>query len=197
MTSPLLLPFLSRVWTCIFLTRQTFGIPYYWFPFPFASRGVGKAVARLLHCVLICTIMVQFILSGMSGITSHVASQVDTVARNAHSITLAFCALPMPFKDVICTRTGDVPTPLFNPNVDRFSAWHPFLVDEDVHGPAIDLAIRKAANATSTVLALVRASDVSQRHEISDKLKDFLQRAWACEVTSGAHVALIKTAIDE
>lgn len=190
---------LSRGWTYLFLTQQTFAIVYRWIPFIFASRGVRKVVAPLLHRVLICTITVQFILSGISGITSHVASQADTVAQNAHSITLAFCVLPIPFKDVICTRTSDVTAPMspFNPNVDHFSMWNPFLIDEDVHGPAIDLAIRKAANATSTVLALVRASDLTQRHEISDKLKDFLQRAWACEVMSGTHVALVKTTVDE
>ena len=154
-------------------------------------------MARLLHRVLICAIMVQFILSGMSGIISHVASQADTVARNAHSITSAFCELPIPFKDAICTRTGDVPMSPFNPNVAHFSGWYPFLINEDIHGPAVDLAIRKAANATSTVRALVRGSDLSQWHEISDKLKDFLQRAWACEVTSGTHIALVKTVIDE
>lgn len=82
-----------------------------------------------------------------------------------------------------------------NPN--HPPAWHPFLINEDVHGPAVDLAIRKTANATSVVLALVRASDLSQRHELSDKLKGFLQRAWGCELTSGAHLALVKTAIDE
>jgi len=103
----------------------------------------------------------------------------------------------MPFKDVICTRTGDIPTPLFNPNIDYFLAWYPSLVDEDVYGLAIDLAICKAANATSTVLVLVQASDLSQQHKILDKLKDFLQCIWACEVTSGAYVALIKTVIDE
>lgn len=195
---PPLLPLLSRVWTCLFLTRQTFGIFYHWFPFPFATaRAVGRAMTCLFHRVLICIVVVQFILSGISGITSHVASQADTVARNTHSITLAFCALPIPFKDAICPRAGDVPMFPFNPNVDHLSPWHPFLINEDVHGAAIDLAIRKAANATSTVLALVRASDISQRHDISDKLKDFLQRAWACEVASGTHVALIKTAIDE
>jgi len=47
------------------------------------------------------------------------------------------------------------------------------------------------------VLALVRASDLSQYHEISDKLKDFLQHMWECELTSGAHIALVKTAFAE
>jgi isocitrate/isopropylmalate dehydrogenase len=103
----------------------------------------------------------------------------------------------MPFKDTVCARIGNVLPPPSIPNSDHLSAWHPFLINEDIHGPAIDLAVRKAANATSAVLALVRASDITQRHEISDKLKDFLQQAWACEVASGTHVALVKTAIDE
>lgn len=94
-------------------------------------------------------------------------------------------------------RTGNVPTSPSNPNVGHFSAWYPFLINKDVHGPAIDLAIHKTANATSTVLALVQGSDVSQWHKISDKLKDFLQRAWACEVMSGTHISLVKTGIDK
>ena len=154
-TTPPLLSLLSQVWTYLLLTQQTFSIVYPLIPFPLASRGVRKAVARLLHRVLICAIMVQFILSGMSGIISHVASQADKVARNAHSITSAFCELPIPFKDVICTRTGDVPMSPLKPDVGHFSGWYPFLINKDIHGPAVDLAIRKAANATSTVLALV------------------------------------------
>ncbi|KAH9030770.1 hypothetical protein EDB85DRAFT_2146500 [Lactarius pseudohatsudake] len=81
--------------------------------------------------------------------------------------------------------------------MDRSLSWHPFLINEDIHGPAVDFAIRKATNATSVVLALVRASDLSQRHELSDKLKDFIQRAWASELSSGSHIALVKTVIDE
>lgn len=133
----------------------------------------------------------------MSGITSHLASQAHTVARNTHSITLAVCALPVPFKNLICTGIGSEQLYPISPIVDHFPAWHPFLIDEDIHSPAVDFAIRKAANFTSAVLALVRASDLPQRHEISDKLKDFLQCAWACELTSGAHLALVKTTIDE
>jgi hypothetical protein len=72
-------------------------------------------MARLLHCVLIFTIIVQFILSGMSGITSHLASHAHMVVRNTHFITLAFCALPLPFKGVICTRIGNFPPSLSNP----------------------------------------------------------------------------------
>jgi hypothetical protein len=86
---------------------------------------------------------------------------------------------------------------LLNANIDHFPAWHPFLINEDVHSLAIDLALRKVANATFTVLALMRASDLSQQHEISNKLKDFLQCAWACKVSSGTHIALVKTTIDK
>lgn len=160
--TPPLLPLLSQVWMSLLLTQQTFSLLYPLFSFPLASRGVRKVVACLLHHVLICAIMVQFILSGMSGIISHVASQADTVAWNAHSITSAFCELPIPFKDAICTRTGDVPMSLFNPNVAYFLGWYPFLINKDIHGPAVDLAICKVANATSTMLALVQGSDLSQ-----------------------------------
>ena len=103
----------------------------------------------------------------------------------------------MPFKDLICSRIGNEPLSTFNPNIEHSPAWHPFLINEDVHGPAVDFAIRKTANTTSSVLTLVQASDLSQQHEISDKLKDFLQCTWACEVTSRVHLALVKTAVDE
>jgi cell wall assembly regulator SMI1 len=103
----------------------------------------------------------------------------------------------VPFKGSICARIdSNLPSP-FSPGVDHSPAWHPFLINEEVHGPAVDFAIHKVANATSSALVLVRASDLSQRHEISDKLKDFLQRAWACGLTSGAHLALVKTTVDE
>ena len=191
-------PFLSHVCAYISLARQTFNIIYHLFYSPFAApRRLRKAVARLVYRALIFTIIVQFILSGMSGITSHLASQVHTVTQNTRSITLAVCALPVPFKDLICAKIDNEPPSPFGTSVGHFPTWHPFLIDEEVHGPAVDFVIHKAANATSTVLALVRASDLSQRHEISDKLKDFLQRAWACELASGAHFALIKTTVDE
>jgi len=193
-----LLPFLSRVCSYLSLTQDTFDVVYHLFPIPFASpRGVNRAIAHFLRRVLIFTALVQFILSGMSGITSHLASQAHTVARNTQSITLAICALPVPFKDLICSRIGNEPLSTFNPNIEHSPAWHPFLINEDVHGPAVDFAIRKMANTTSSVLTLVQASDLSRRHEISDKLKDFLQRAWACEVASGVHLALVKTAVDK
>ncbi|KAI9431447.1 hypothetical protein F5148DRAFT_1155098 [Russula earlei] len=85
---------------------------------------------------------------------------------------------------------------LSNQNINHFPA-SPFPINEDVHGPAIDLASRKTTNATSAVLALMRASNLSLRHEISDMLKDFLQCAWACELACGVHLALVKTVIDE
>lgn len=181
-----ILPFLQRA----------FSIVYYGFPFP-SSVGAWKAVARLLHRVLIFTTIAQFILSGMSGITSHLVSQAHTVAQNVHLVTIAVCALPVPFKDSMCAGISNRPFSPCNTDVDHLSALRPFLIDEDVHGPAIDFAIRKAANSTSAMLALVRASDLSQRHKISDKLKDFLQRTWECELTSGAHIALVKTTFAE
>jgi hypothetical protein len=188
------LPLLSYVFqlaSILSVTRQTSNIVYYIRPIPFASLwGAGKVLARLVRSVLLFAVVSQFVLSGMSGITSHLASQAHLVARNTHSIASAVCALPVPFKNSICTRITDEPVSPFNLN-------HPFLINEDVHGPAIDFAIRKTANAMSVVLALVRASDLPQRHELSDKIKDFLQRAWACELTSGAHLALVKTTIDE
>ncbi|KAH9013095.1 hypothetical protein EDB85DRAFT_2158463 [Lactarius pseudohatsudake] len=165
--------------------------------FPWLLRGeLGGPSLASSHYVFIFTILVQFILSGVSGVTSHLASQVHTVARNTHSITLAVCALPVPFKNVFCAGSSNGLSPL-NPSVDKSLSWHPFLINEDIHGPAVDFAIRKTTNATSVVLALVRASDLTQRHELSDKLKDFLQRAWASELSSGSHVALVKTVIDE
>ena len=133
----------------------------------------------------------------MSGITSNLVTQAHAVAQNVHLVTVAMCALPVPFKDSMCSQISNRPFSPSNAGEDHLSAWHPFLIDEVVHGPAINFAIRKAANATSAVLVLVRASDLSQRHEISDKLKDFLQRAWECELTSGAHIALVKTAFAE
>jgi hypothetical protein len=97
----------------------------------------------------------------------------------------------------MCTRIGNGLFSPSNADVDHPSAWHPFLIDEDVHGPAVDFAVHRAANATSAVLVLVRASNFSQRHEISDKLKGFLQRAWECQLSSGAHIALVKTSFAE
>ncbi|KAI9437481.1 hypothetical protein H4582DRAFT_2057850 [Lactarius indigo] len=193
-----LLPFLSRVCAYFSLSREILNVVYHLGRFPLATpRGLGKAVARLLHYVFIFTILLQFILSGVSGVTSHLASQAHTVARNTHSITLAICALPLPFKNLFCAGVSDGLLSPLDPNVDRSLSWQPFLINEDIHGPAVDFMIRKATNATSAVLALVWASDLSRRHELSDKLKDFLQCAWASELSSGSHVALVKTVIDE
>jgi hypothetical protein len=186
------LPFLSHVCSYLFLTQDTFDVVYHLFPIPFASlRGVNRVITHFLCRVLIFTALVQFILSGMSGITSHLASQAHTVAQNTQSITLAICALPVPFIDLICSRIGNEPLSTFNPNIEHSLAWHPFLINEDVHGPALDFAICKMANTTSSMLTLVQASDLSRWHEISDKLEDFLQHAWACEVASGVHLALV------
>ncbi|KAI9510620.1 hypothetical protein F5148DRAFT_1147408 [Russula earlei] len=41
------------------------------------------------------------------------------------------------------------------------------------------------------------ASNLSLCHKILDKLKDFLQCAWTCELACGVHLALVKTVIDE
>jgi hypothetical protein len=177
------------------LARESFSIVHQVFLIPSTSpRGAGRATSRLLHSILTYTVIIQFILSGMSGVTSHLASQAHTVARNTRSITLAVCALPVPFKNLFCDNEVQYP---INPNVDHSPAWHPFLINEDIHGPAVDFAIRKAANTTSFVLAFVRASDLSSRHELSDKLKEFLQHAWVSEISSGAHLSLVKTVIHE
>lgn len=191
-----LLPFLSRVCAYLSLTREILNVIYHLCRFPLAvPRGLGRAVARLLRFVFIFTISVQLILSSMSGVTSHLASQAHAVARNTRSITLAVCALPVPFKSVFCAGIrNELPPPLAH---NHSLSWHPFIINEDIHGPAVDFAIRKAANVTSVALALVRASDLTQRHELSDKLKDFLQHAWASELSSGSHFALVKTVIGE
>lgn len=102
--------------------------------------------------------------------------------------------LPVPFKNSFCDN--EVQSPI-NLNVDHSPAWHLFLINEDIHGPAVDCAIRKAANTTFFVLAFVRASDLSRCHEPSDKLKEFLQSAWVSEISSGAHLSLVKTMIHE
>ncbi|KAF8265393.1 hypothetical protein EI94DRAFT_1702524 [Lactarius quietus] len=118
------------------------------------------------------------------------------MAQNTRLVKSAMCALPVPFKNILCAEMSSEVSPL-NPNADLSKSWHPFLINEDIHGPAVDFAICKVANATTVVLALVRASDLTQRHGLSDKLKDFLQCAWALELSTGSHVALVKTVIDE
>lgn len=193
-----LLPFLSRACAYLSLSQEVLGVVYRLCRLPLAPpRGLGRAVARLLRCVFMFTILAQFILSGMSGVTLHLASQAHAVARNTRSITSAVCALPVPFKGVFCAGISNEWPPPLSPNADHALSWHPFLINEDVHGPAVDFAIRKAANATSSALVLVRASDLTLRHELSEKFKDFLQRAWAAELSTGSHVSLIKAVIDE
>lgn len=180
------------------LAREVFSVFYRVFSISFTfPRDAGRATTRLLHFVLIYTVIVQFILSGLSGVTSHLASQAHAVARNTRSFTLAICTLPLPFKNVLCAGINNEALPPLGPEVDHYPAWHPFLINEDIHGPAVDFAILKVANTTSDLLAFVRASDLPRRHELSDKLKDFLERAWASELSSGAHLSLVKTAIDE
>lgn len=119
------------------------------------------------------------------------------MARNTRSITSAVCGLPLPFANLLCASIGNEGHSSIELDMDNFPAWHPFLINEDVHGPAVDFAIRKAANMTSVVLAFVRASDLPRRHEISDKLKEFLQVAWASELSTAAHLSLVKIVVDE
>jgi hypothetical protein len=196
-----LFPLLSQVCTYLSQARNIFDVIYHFCRFPSVSptapRGLRKAVAHILRCLITFTILVQLILYVMLGVTSHLASQAHAVARNTRSITLAVCTLPVPFKDIFCTGISDQLLSPLKPDVDHSQPWHPFLINESIHGPAVDFAVRKAANATSVVLALVRASDLTQRHGLSDKLNDFLQRARASEISSGSHIALVKTVIDE
>lgn len=152
-----------------------------------------RATAKVLYLIFIF----QVFLSGITGVTSHVASQAHIVARNTRSIMLAVCALPIPFANLLCAGIRNEAHASVNPDMDHPPAWHPFLINEDLHGPAVDFAIRKAANTTTVVLAFVRASDLPQRHEMSDKLKGFLQVAWESEMSSGAHLSLVKIVIDE
>ncbi|KAH8978131.1 hypothetical protein EDB86DRAFT_2837040 [Lactarius hatsudake] len=145
-----LLPIISRICAYLSLSQEILDIIYRLCRFPLAApRGVGRVVARLLRYVFIFTVLVQFILSGVAGVMSHLASQVHTVARNTHSITLAVCALPVPFKNVFCAGISNGLLSLLNPSVDKSLSWHPFLINEDIHGPAVDFAIRKTTNATS------------------------------------------------
>ena len=200
-TTLTLSPFLSQVCAFLSRTREIFEVFYHFCRFPLvplaAPRGLRKTVARVLRCFVTCTILVQLILYVMLGVTSHLASQVHAMAQNTWSITLAVCTLPVPFKNVFCTGiSNELHYPL-NPDVDHSQSWYPFLINESIHGPAVDFAVRKAAIATSAVLALVHASDLTQRHGLSDKLNDFLQCAWASELSSGSHIALVKTVIDE
>ncbi|KAH9020139.1 hypothetical protein EDB85DRAFT_1896325 [Lactarius pseudohatsudake] len=141
-----LLPIISRICTYLSLSREILDIIYCLCRFPLAApRGVGRAVARLLH---------------------YLSS-----------------ALPVPFKNVFCAGSSNGLSPL-NPSVDKSLSWHPFLINEDIHGPAVDFAIRKTTNATSVVLALTSS-------------RTFFNCAWASELSSGSHVALVKTVIDE
>lgn len=180
------------------LARETLSVFYRVFPYSLIfPRDVGRATTRVLHFILIYAVIVQFILSGLSGVTSHLASQAHAVARNTRSFQLATCTLPLPFKNLLCAGIKNEALSPFDPDADRSPAWHPFLINEDIHGPAVDFAILKAANTTSDLLAFVRASDLPRRHELSDKLKDFLERAWASELSSGTHLSLVKTVIDE
>lgn len=133
----------------------------------------------------------------MSGVTSRVASQAHAVAQSTHAIALAACGLSIPFASLLYAGIRSKAHPPVELNMDHSPAWHPFLINEDLHGPAVDFAIHRAANMTSVILAFVRASDLPRRHEVSDKLKDFLQGAWASERSSATHLSLVKIVIDE
>jgi hypothetical protein len=195
-----LLPFLSQICAYLSLTQEILNVIYHFCCFPLAPlaapRGFGKAITHLFCCVFTFTVLLHLILYGMLGVTSHLASQAHTVVRNTCSIMSAVCALPVPYKNVLCTGIGNELSPLV-PDAGHVKSWHPFLINEDIHGPTVDFAIHKAANVTTIVLALIRASDLTQCHGLSDKLKDFLQCAWASELSTASHVALVKTVIDE
>jgi hypothetical protein len=156
-----------------------------------------RATESIFHVILMYTFILHVFLSAMSGVTSHLASQAHTVARNTRSITSAVCALPVPFANLLCAGISSEAHSPVELDMNRSPAWHPFLINEDLHGPAVDFAILRAANTTSVVLGFVRASDLPRRHEISDKFKDFLQGAWASELSSATHLSLVKTVIDE
>src|SRR6267142_1226313 len=172
------LPFLLYVcaYISLRLTRWAISLVYRAFSCPFA------AITRLVHHILMATVIVHVILSGMSGITLRPASHAHAVARNGRTITLAFCALPVPFKDTVCSMIGTgLPSP-FDSNLGRSPTWHPFLINDDAHGPAVDFAICKPATVNSALLALVRDSDIHHlpqaRHRIiSDTLKDLFRCA--------------------
>jgi len=160
---------------------------------PPSSFVFSRATASIFRYIIV----LQFFLSGMSGVTSHLASQVHVVVQNTRSITSAICALPIPFANSLCAGIREEARSPVKLNTNRSPAWHLFLINEDLHGPVVDFVIRKAINATSIVLAFVRASDLPRRHEISDKLKDFLQSARASELSSATHLSLVKIVIDE
>src|SRR5216684_517384 len=194
-TTSSLVPFLSQVYGYLTFAHGTFGIIHYLLPSSFVFPR--RATANILHIILTYIFILHIFLSAMSGMTSHLASQAHTVVRNTRSITSAICALPVPFANLFC---GGISNEAHSPvelNVDHPPAWHPFLINEDLHGPAVDFAICKAVNTTSVVLVFVWASDLPRRHEISDKFKDFLQGAWASELSLATHLSLVKTVIDE
>src|SRR6266702_771503 len=76
-----LLPFLSQVCAYLSLSRAILNVIYHLGCFPLATpRGLVTAVAHLLHFVLIFTLSIQFCLSGISGVTLHLASLAHTMA---------------------------------------------------------------------------------------------------------------------
>ena len=79
-------------------------------------RGARRATTHLLHLILIYTIITQFLLSGMSVVTSHLALQTHTVARN----TLDICVLPLPFKNLFNPRVSNESLSLSDLNMNHF-----------------------------------------------------------------------------
>lgn len=156
----------------------------------FISPRRSTSIFRII--ILYITIT-ELLLSAMSGVTSHVA----LLAQRTHVIASAVCGLPIPFANLLCAGIRSEAHSPVELNMDHSPTWHPFLINEDLHGPAVDFAIRRAANTTSVVLAFVRASDLPRRHEITDKLKDFLQGACVSELSSATHLSLVKLVIDE
>jgi hypothetical protein len=70
-----------QVCAYIALARESFSIIHQAFLIPStSSRGAGRATSHLLHSILTYTVIIQFILSGMSGVKSQLASQAHTVA---------------------------------------------------------------------------------------------------------------------
>jgi hypothetical protein len=177
------------------VAREMFRIIRYLLPSPFIFPR--RRAKKILHLIIICIATIELFLLAILGVTTNVASHAHAVAQNTRAIASTICALPVPFANLLCAGIRNEAHSPVELNMAHSPAWHPFLINEDLHGPAVDFAIRKAANTTSVVLAFVRASDLPRRHEISDKLKDFLQGAWRSELSSAAHLSLVKIVIDE
>jgi hypothetical protein len=185
---------MAQIYGYFTFAHETFSIIRHLLPSRFILPRRATSILRL---IIVYTVTVEFILLAILGVTSHIVSQAQAVARNTRAIASAVCALPLPFASLVCAGTRNEAHSPVEINMDHSPAWHPFLINEDLHGPAVDFTMRKAANTTSVVLAFVRASDLPRRCEISEKLKEFLQGAWASELSSAAHLSLVKIVIDE